>query len=88
MNACKCGCGLPVRRGRTFVNKEHQLDWMASGGAREMNALMSPEARAFGGYVSGTGAVASGRQREMAAAGAQRSREIARAFRERRQRQH
>lgn len=84
MADCKCGCGLSVRGKRVFVNKEHQLEWMLNGGARELNALMPDEARALGGYVSGRMAVASGRQREMAASGGKRSREMAQALRARR----
>lgn len=84
MKPCKCGCGLHVPNRRTFVNKEHQLTWMTNGGARELNALMSHEARALGGHVSGTAAVASGRQKAMSEAGGRRSREIAEAFRRRR----
>jgi hypothetical protein len=54
---------------------------MINGGARELNALLPPEARALGGHVSGKLAVATGRQKKMAAAGAKRSRQIARTFR-------
>jgi hypothetical protein len=30
-----------VQKERKFVNKEHQLNWMAAGGARELNALLT-----------------------------------------------
>ncbi len=84
MPECRCGCGLGVRGKRVFVNKEHQLEWMLNGGAREMNALLPDEARALGGHVSGKIAVATGRQKKMAAAGAKRSRELAETFKARR----
>lgn len=30
MGTCKCGCGESVASRWVFVNKEHQLRWMAS----------------------------------------------------------
>lgn len=63
---CRCGCGLSVKRRRVFVNKEHQLEWMIAGGAREMNALLSLEAKAKGGSISGKQAALSGRLHEAA----------------------
>lgn len=79
--SCKCGCGETVRGRRVFVNKEHQLAWMNRGGAKEMNALMSDEARALGGRISGAVAAKSGRLREASVKGGRRSREIAQEFR-------
>lgn len=77
---CKCGCGQVVKGKRVFVNKEHQLQWMVAGGARELNAMMSDEARALGGHLAGMKAVESGRLREASGKGAARSREIAQEF--------
>ena len=74
---CKCGCGEVVRSGRVFVNKEHQLDWMLHGGAKELNALLPPEARKKGGEVAGQQAAESGRLLDAAQKGGARSREIA-----------
>jgi hypothetical protein len=62
---CRCGCGQPVGKRRRFVNKVHQLEWMASGGARELNALQPVEAKEKGGAVSGKKAAESGRLDEM-----------------------
>lgn len=78
--SCKCGCGEPVKKGRVFVNKEHQLAWMIDGGASQMNALMPDEARVLGGKITGTHAAESGRLREAGLKGAARSREIAERF--------
>jgi hypothetical protein len=77
MALCKCGCGEPVKRGRVFVNKEHQLDWMNRGGARELNALQPEAAKVKGGTMAGREAVATGRLRQAGLKGAIRSREIA-----------
>lgn len=74
---CRCGCGAAVRRGRSFVDKVHQLRWMAAGGASEMNALQPLAAKQRGGAVAGTAAAESGRLREAAAKGGRISREIA-----------
>jgi hypothetical protein len=52
--SCNCGCGQVVRGKRVFVNKEHQLIWMASGGAKELNAMMPDEAT-----VQGAGTIAA-----------------------------
>lgn len=76
MIACKCGCGEPVKKGRAFVNKEHQLDWMARGGAREMNALQSEEAKIRGGHSAGRQAADSGRLRDAGLLGAEKAREL------------
>ena len=84
MNDCRCGCGLPVKGRRVFVNKEHQLDWMVAGGARQMNELQPLEAKQLGGSVAGSEAAASGRLAEAGEKGAARSREIAAEFRKRR----
>ena len=80
MATCRCGCGDEVRRGRTFVNKEHQLTWMHAGGAREMGALQPVEAKAKGGSIAGRASVTSGRLEEAGRKGAARSREIADQF--------
>lgn len=81
---CRCGCETVVKGRRVFVNKEHQLDWMLAGGAREMNALQPVEAKQLGGAVAGREAVTSGRLAEAGEKGAVRSREIADEFRARR----
>jgi hypothetical protein len=81
MAVCKCGCGSAVKRGRAFVDKEHQLAWMNAGGAREMNALQPLEAKIKGGSISGQEASASGRLRQASLQGAARSREIAERYR-------
>lgn len=81
MVACKCGCGELVRRGRVFLNKEHQLDWMNQGGAREMNMMQPLKAKIRGGEVSGQRAVESGRLMDAAQKGGARSHEIAERFR-------
>ena len=78
---CKCGCGESIRKGRVFVNKEHQLAWMMNGGAKELYALMPDEARVRGRKAAGTLAVESGWLREAGLKGANRSREIAEQFR-------
>jgi hypothetical protein len=66
-----------VKRKRVFVNKEHQLQWMRAGGARDLNALQPLEAKERGGYAAGTQAAATGRLYEAAKKGGARSREIA-----------
>ncbi len=81
--ACKCGCGQTVKRGRKFVDKEHQLAWMHAGGASEMNAQLPHEVRVRGGQTAGIQARENGRLYEAAIVGGARSREIARAFHER-----
>ena len=81
MTVCKCGCGEPVKKGRVFVNKDHQLDWMYRGGAREMNILQPEEAKARGGKTSGRQAAESGRLLDAAMKGGATSREIAERFR-------
>jgi len=85
MKLCRCGCGLSVPKRRVFVNKEHQIAWMLDGGGREMNALMPDAARELGGKVSGQLAAATGRLKDASTLGGARSREIARAFRAKRQ---
>jgi general stress protein YciG len=77
MRECRCGCGQTVTGRRVFVDKEHQLDWMRAGGARELNALQPVEAKALGGSITGREAHRSGRLAEAAKKGGQRSREIA-----------
>jgi len=81
MAVCKCGCGSPVKRGRAFVDKVHQLAWMDAGGARQMNALQPLEAKIKGGSVAGQEANESGRLRQASLRGAARSREIAERYR-------
>lgn len=77
---CKCGCGQDVRGKRAFVNKEHQLNWMSAGGARELNEKMPYEARVRGGEVAGKIAAESGRLPEASKKGAQKAQEIARSL--------
>lgn len=81
MALCRCGCGQPVKGKRVFVNKEHQLAWMLNGGASQMNALQPIEAKARGGEIAGEQAALNGRLAEAGKKGAERSREIAEAFR-------
>jgi hypothetical protein len=39
---CACGCGKPVRLGRSFINRTHQLDWLhGEGGLRLARARWS-----------------------------------------------
>lgn len=80
---CRCGCGQPVGRRRVFVNKEHQLRWLAEGGARELNALQPIEAKALGGATSGKNAAASGRLDEIRPKAVEAVREITARFRSR-----
>ncbi len=77
MKICKCGCGEMVKDKRVFVNKEHQLAWMYAGGARELNALMSDEARVLGGQIAGKHAAEFGRLKDASELGGQRACEIA-----------
>lgn len=81
---CRCGCGQGVTGRRVFVNKEHQLDWMVGGGAREIGSLEPPEARAAGGKIAGRRQAESGRLAEAGLRGADRAREIAAEHRRRR----
>jgi hypothetical protein len=74
---CKCGCGQDVRRGRVFIDKEHQLTWMHAGGAREIAALQPIEDKQCGGRIAGEQAAQSGRLAKAAFKGGARSREIA-----------
>ena len=73
-----------MKPGRVFVNKEHQLDWMNKGGARELNALQPLEAKVKGGEIAGQHAASSGRLLDAAQKGGARSREIAETFRAKR----
>lgn len=82
--SCRCGCQQPVPFGRVFVDKEHQLDWMFSGGAREMNRLQPVEGKRRGGAVAGQQAVISGHLARAGQRGAARSRAIATRFKSRR----
>jgi len=81
---CKCGCGEPVKRGRTFVNREHQLDWMYAGGASQMNAMQPIEGKIRGGATSGQQAAAAGRIQEVGVRAAQEAREFAARYRAKR----
>lgn len=81
MNFCKCGCRQGVSGKRVFVNKEHQLQWMAAGGAGELNALQPLEAKERGGHTSGARALESGRLADASKKGGAKSREIAEKFR-------
>jgi hypothetical protein len=80
---CRCGCGQPVGRRRSFVNKTHQLRWMAAGGASELNALQPLEAKERGGSISGKKAAASGRLDEMRPKAVEAVREITERWRRR-----
>jgi hypothetical protein len=82
MKDCKCGCGQQVSGKRVFVNKEHQLTWMAKGGAKELCSLQPLEAKIRGGAAAGRQTVLSGRQPDMARKAAEKSREIAEQFRQ------
>ena len=84
MKICNCVCGQSVKGSRVFVNKEHQLDWMLRGGAKELNALQPVEAKARGGETAGTQAALSGRLQDAAEKGGARSHEIAVEFRAKR----
>ncbi len=74
---CLCGCGSSVKRGRCYVNKEHQLEHMVAGRAREIGALQPLEAKQLGGRVAGRQAALSGRLLVAGEKGAARSRDIA-----------
>jgi general stress protein YciG len=81
---CKCGCGLAVpRSNRAFVDKSHQLDWMAAGGAAEMNEMQPIEAKRLGGHVAGSEARDSGRLADAGLKGAERAAEITREWKAR-----
>lgn len=84
MTECRCGCGASVKPPRVFVNKEHQIDWMFAGGAREMGALEPLEGRQRGGSIVGRRLAESGQLQEAGRKGAQRSREIGERVRARR----
>jgi hypothetical protein len=80
---CRCGCGEQVGRRRAFVNKMHQLRWLATGGAKELKALQSVAAKARGGVTSGKNAAESGRLDEIRPKAAVAVREITARFRSR-----
>lgn len=83
---CRCGCGQAVPRGRkAFVSKEHQLEWMAAGGAVELNAKLPEEARRRGGTAAGHAVAASGQLAKAGRKGAARSAQIAADWRQRRE---
>lgn len=47
MQACKCGCGEPVAKGRVFVNKDHQTNWRkAERDRRHKQQAIAPARRA------------------------------------------
>ena len=75
-----------MRRGRVFVDKEHQLTWMHAGGAREIAALQPIEDKRRGGRIAGERAAQSGRLADASAKGGARSREIAEELRARQRR--
>lgn len=83
---CKCGCGQPVKRNRAFVNKEHQLEWMSAGGAKEIGALQPIESKRLGGQIAGTRMARSGALAQAGRKGAARAREIAAEWRAKRER--
>jgi hypothetical protein len=63
---CRCGCGQQVPKGnKAFVDRMHQYDWLAAGGAAEIGALEPLEARQEGGRIAGKIAKTSGRLAEM-----------------------
>lgn len=65
MVPCKCGCGEQVRSPRKYVNREHQLEHMLNGAAREMNAQQPLEAKVRGGKTAGE--ITAAQTREIAA---------------------
>jgi len=66
------------------VDKEHQLDWMLAGGARDIGAMQPPDARAEGGRTAGRQRAMSGDLLEAGRKGAERARAIAEEWRARR----
>jgi hypothetical protein len=80
---CKCGCGHKVTGRRVFVDKEHQLEWMVAGGAKELNALVPIEAKSKGGRTAARNSVQDGRWAQARQLGPKRAMEIAAAFRQR-----
>ena len=72
MSTCKCGCGDSEKGRRVFVNKDHQLRWMSSGGAAELNAMQPLEAKAHGGAPAGKLSIANGQLAEASKKGADR----------------
>jgi hypothetical protein len=70
-----------VSKGRVFLNKEHQLRWLNTGGAAELNALLPEDVRIRGGLTAGAAAAQSGRLATASKLGATRVREIAEKFR-------
>lgn len=65
-------------------NKEHQLEWMLAGGAREIGAMQPIEAKQLGGSVAGRMAQESGRLAQAGQLGARRAQEISLEYRRRR----
>ncbi len=73
---------MAVPRGnKAFAGKEHQLEWMAAGGATELNALLPDEVRRRGGAAAGRAVADSGQLAEAGRKGAARAAEIAAAWR-------
>ena len=69
---------------RVFANKEHQLAWMLTGGAREIGLLQPIESKRLGGHIAGRAGAESGALARAALKGAERSRQIAAEFQRRR----
>jgi hypothetical protein len=67
-----------------FVNKEHQIEWLLNGGAKELNALQPLEAKVKGGEIAGQQAADSGRLAEAAQKGGAKAHDIAVRYRARR----
>lgn len=82
MIKCRCGFGAVVRKGRVFLNKEHQIRWLNAGGAAELNALLPAEVRVRGGRTAGVADLESGRLAKASKLGAAKVQAIARRVRE------
>lgn len=81
LGTCKCGCGQLVKGRRVFVNKEHQLEWMAAGGARELNALQPIDAKVQGGQTAGNLLANSGHLDEIRPKALEKVKQITERFR-------
>ena len=77
MADCKCGCGQSTKGTRVFIDKRHQLAWMAAGGAAELNSLQPLEAKARGGATAGKQSAANGKLLAAGKKGGQKAHEIA-----------
>lgn len=76
---CRCGrcdCGAVVKSKRVFVNKEHRLAWMVTGGAREIDAFQPVGSKRVDSQIAGRAGVESDPLTRAGLKGAQRSREI------------